>query len=220
MYERADKELSKLKKKLRREVNYIEVKSFSDLTADVVANDTKGMVDRLLEDNDTAYAIVAKDAREAAQTELDNNGYGKLGKFDELNTMETVLNGYNEVTGYLYYHEAQRKRLRIAEEINTAKHFGNRLLLIAALNRFSRLWYLQTQEYMISVVDAVYKEAYLEDGVEYAMWVAKKDDKTCEICKERDGQIYKLEEFPEKPHYNCRCEMRLMPYGYKPEQGT
>lgn len=216
MYERADIELLKLKKKIKREANAIEVRSFADLTPEMVQESTRGMVERLLEDNETAYVKVAKDAKRQAEAELDKNGYKKVAKFDELNAMNSTLTGYNEVTGYLYYHEAQRKRLRIAEEINTAKHFGNRVLLIAALARFTRLWYLQTQEYMISIVDTVRKKLFEESDVKYAQWVAKKDDKTCEICKERDGKIYRLKDFPTKPHYNCRCEMRLLPQGYKP----
>ena len=216
MYEQADKVLSRLKKKLKKEIRYIEIQSFSDLTPDIVNKQTRGMVERLLEDNETGYIFIAKDARKKATAQLEKEGYGRIAKFDELNTMDSTLRSYNEVTGYLYYHETKRKRARIAEEINTARYYGNRVFLLAALARFAKLWFLQTQEYMISIVDSITMKTYEAAGVEYARWIAKKDKKTCEICKKRDGMVYPIKKFPSKPHYNCRCTRRPLPLGYKP----
>lgn len=39
------------------------------------------------------------------------------------------------------------------------------------------------------------------------VWRAKKDEKTCSICKSLDGKIYRY--VPDKAHPNCRCTLEL-----------
>jgi SPP1 gp7 family putative phage head morphogenesis protein len=54
-------------------------------------------------------------------------------------------------------------------------------------------------------------------GIEEVEWVAEDDSRTCKICRERNGKVYKIDEIPPKPHYNCRCTLKLTEKSLKRE---
>ena len=84
--------------------------------------------------------------------------------------------------------------------------------------RFFNLWYTQTKQYMIDIVDGAETKAWEDVGVKYARWVTAKDEKVCPDCKPLDEKIFPLDKFPAKKHYNCRCRKVPMPKGWKPDK--
>lgn len=51
------------------------------------------------------------------------------------------------------------------------------------------------------------------DSMEYENWIAQLDLKTCFICRENHGKIYKISEKPDNGppvHDHCRCEIKSM----------
>lgn len=111
-----------------------------------------------------------------------------------------LLGGYDAVTKYVFTHEVDRKRARMAEAVIASKGKGMPELL-----RARDLWTKQVTQYSITVEDEAVVEAYRTLGVEKVQWIAKIDGRECEVCRERHKRVYKLDAVPAKPHYNCRC---------------
>lgn len=205
MYRYLDKLLEIEKKKIRDAFNRVSVMGFDELNVINTRKVTKTMYDRFLEENEALYLKAAKDAYRKAVKAAKAEGYE--GEEEEINGAFVVglLAGYNLVTGYLYKKEADRKRLRLNEQIYTAREYGNRNMFGDSLRRAANLWWTQTTQYGISAVDEATIKGFTDMGVERVQWIAADDEKTCPTCGERDNKIYKIENLPPKPHYGCRC---------------
>ena len=206
MYNYLDTILAKLKKKLRTEFNRLGMLGFDELNVVNTKKVTKEMFDRLMAENEKAYKKVAVDTYEKAKKKAADAGYTDEEK-SEIGSewLVGVLLAYNFVTGYLYDREAERKRLRLNEQILTAREYDDRQMFNDSLRRTANLWWTQTLQYGVTVVDEAILQAYKDMGVEEVRWVAKIDKRTCKVCRERNNQIYKILEVPRKTHYNCRC---------------
>lgn len=205
MYRHLDKLLALAKKKLRSEFNRFVSFGFDELNVINTKKVTQELFDRLMRDNEEMYLLVAKNAYSKAVKSAKVEGFS--GEEDVITgaLVTAVLTGYNAVTSYLYDKEAERKRLRLNEQILTAREYNDRQLYNTSLRRTANLWWTQTSQYGISMVDAATLKGYKDMGVKYVRWNAADDDKTCAICNERDNKIYKLSAVPSKPHYGCRC---------------
>lgn len=207
MYRHLDKQLPALKNKIKIEVNHVGTMGFDELNVVNTKRVTTEMFERLLANNETAYLKVArathKDAVKSAKT------VGFSGKETEIDGdwLMTVLLAYNLVTGYLYDREAERKRLRLNEQILTAREYDSRPMLNDSLRKTANLWWTQTAQYGIDVVDHAALQGYRDMGVKRVRWVATLDNKTCDVCRERNGVVYKIKEVPAKTHYGCRCRL-------------
>ena len=206
MYKHLDTLLAKAKKKLRTEFNRLGLLGFDELNVVNTKNITKAMFDRLLSENEKMYQTAADKAYSKAKMTAKEAGYRE----EEEKTLggEWLLGAllaYNFVTGYVYDREAERKRLRLNEQILTAREYDDRQLYNSSLQKTANLWWTQTSQYGISVVDAATLQAYEDMGVKEVRWKAKIDGRECKVCRERHNKIYKLSEVPEKAHYNCRC---------------
>jgi SPP1 gp7 family putative phage head morphogenesis protein len=168
---------------------------------------TKELFERLAAENEKTYCKAADDAYSKAKKKAESAGYtpGENPQGVGGGWLESVLLGYYLVTGYLYEKEVERKRLRLNEQILTAREYGDRDLYRESLRKTAALWWRQTNQYGILVVDKATIRAYKDLGVEKVKWVAELDSRTCKVCRERNGVIYRLTEVPEKTHYNCRC---------------
>ena len=125
MYKHLDALLEKAKKKLRTEFNRLGLLGFDELNVMNTKNVTKAMFDRLLSENEKMYQKAADKAySKAKQTALDA-GYREEEKTAGVGGewLAGVLLGYNFVTGYVYDREAERKRLRLNEQILTAREY-------------------------------------------------------------------------------------------------
>ena len=206
MYDRLDSLLAKIKKKLRAEFNRLGMLGFDELNVVNTKKVTKEMFDRLLSENEKAYQKAANAAYSSAKQKAKAVGYAeKEEKELSGDWLFTVLLAYNLVTGYLYDREAERKRLRLNEQILTAREYDSREMYNESLQKAANLWWTQTSQYGIDIVDAATLQAYEDMGVEMVRWKAKIDKRTCKVCKERHDKIYKISEVPRKTHYNCRC---------------
>ena len=198
MYKLLDKLLANEMKRIRASFNHIGSMGFDELNVVNTRKATQKMYDTFLKDNEGIYLKVAKDAYKRA-----TDG-GKKTEIDR-EWLVGVLAGYNLVTGYLYNSEADRKRLRLNEQILTAREYGNRQMLHESLRRSANLWWTQTTQYGISVVDEATIKGFKDMGVKRVQWIAADDEKTCATCGARDNKIYPINKIPPKPHYGCRC---------------
>ena len=223
-YDKLEELLKHLDDVLRVEINRLDVTGFDELNALTAKHMLTEMLDRLIKANRKAYKEMAKSAsHEVADelvrlfpmlfvkndAELENDEKGKKLKPKTIYPTNEYIDGLlgepNPVTNYLYYPEAERKRSRLYEVVMVALLTRNRVLYHDNLRKFSSLWHTQTVEYGITVIDKTRMKVLEINGIKKVKWIAEKDDKTCSICKERDGKIYDLDKIPPKPHYNCRC---------------
>ena len=219
MYQEADRQLDNIQSFLKREALHLDNTGFDEIRSISTKTITIRLMKRLKKKNKKSFWLCALRAYRDAIEEAHKVGF--KGKGDDLQEawMLGLLDSYNYVTGYLYNPEAERKRLRLSEAINTAMSFEDRQLFSKEVKRFFNLWWTQTRQYMIDVVDHAETKAWEDIGVEYAMWVTAEDEKVCEECGSLHGKVFKLEDFPEKPHYNCRCRKVPMPKDYKKTNG-
>lgn len=114
--------------------------------------------------------------------------------------IESFLLEYDEVSKYVYANEFERKRDRLAEALIASPKKNEEIDI--ALRYLS----FMLTAYAVRVTDQVVLMAYRDMGIDAVRWKAEKDNKTCTICKHRNGHIYDIEQVPPKPHLNCRCE--------------
>ena len=198
MYSLLDKLLAGEMKRIRTSFNKIGVMGFDELNVVNTRKITQKMYDGFLKDNEGIYLKVARDAYKKA-----TEGSKKV-EIDR-EWLVGVLAAYNLVTGYLYNNEADRKRLRLNEQIFTAREYGNRQMLHDSLRKSANLWWTQTLQYGISAVDEATIKGFKDMGVKHVRWIAADDEKTCPTCGARDNKIYHIKKIPPKPHYGCRC---------------
>lgn len=206
MYQTADRLIALLDKKLKRYINRLDVTGFSELNALTIQNETTELIKRLLKDNEEAFKEIAEDAKAEAAEDIENlTGEKALLIATGSKYVDEVLSRYNEITGYLYYPEADRKRARLSEALIVAVMIQDRMKYHDNLRKFANLWHTQTVQYEITVTDDTRMDMFKKNGIRKVKWNAEHDEKTCKVCKERDGKIYPIDTVPGKPHYNCRC---------------
>lgn len=205
MYRYLDKLLEIEKKNVRTEFNRLSVTGFDELNVLNTKKATNLLFDKLLADNERLFLLSAKDSYKKATKKAKAEGFN--GEESEVGAelVATVLGGYNYVTGYLYRQEADRKRLRLNEQILTAREYNNRTMYHESLRRAANLWWKQTVQYGVSMVDEATIKGFKDMGVERVRWIAADDEKTCPVCGDRDNKVYRLNKIPPKPHYGCRC---------------
>lgn len=212
MYRMADKLLEQLKKLIRREFNRLGIFGFDELNVPRVTSETEALFERLMRENKKQYLKVAKKAYEDAVLLAVAAGYDDPGT-DKINEMWLIglLGAYNFVSGYLYESEAERKRLRLAEQMLTAKEYLNRTLYNDSIRRSANLWWTQTAHYMLDAVDTATLDGYKDSGVEKVKWNTNIDGRECKICRERNNKVYPIGNVPPKAHRNCRCYLTPVP---------
>jgi len=113
--------------------------------------------------------------------------------------LKELLEDYDEVLLYVYVHEVERKRDRLAEAVNASKdktyEFKKGLSLWARMTA----WECDGVEYQANL------KALKDAGVRRVKWVAMEDERTCPECMELDGKTFRIDKVPPKPHPNCRC---------------
>ena len=114
--------------------------------------------------------------------------------------IEEFFESFNPVTKYVFSNEIERKESRLFEALVASE--AERLQSYAYSERLMKT---QIKQYAIEIEDAVTKEALKDAGVKKVKWIAEQDHKTCGVCNELDGQVFKLKDAPPKQHYHCRC---------------
>lgn len=156
-----------------------------------VINRSKKLYEDLKNLNQSIYLEVARKAYKDAYPESDK----------ELSPawLLLLLQDYDEVTKYVYQNEVDRKRARFAESLLSTKRKQQEF--VTAFN----LWWRQTAQYGIKVVDQATLKAFRDAGIKRIRWKTQQDGKVCKSCQERNNKIYPINKIPAKPHYNCRC---------------
>lgn len=113
--------------------------------------------------------------------------------------IDDYLSSVDPVLGYRFDRETDRKAERLTEQLSTSTHRD------ADIDAAIRYWSKQSAQAAIDVTDEAMTQAYEDAGEPKVMWITRRDGRVCEDCKERDGQIYSLNNIPPKAHWGCRC---------------
>lgn len=107
------------------------------------------------------------------------------------------------VMHYKFYDEADRKRSRLFEAVESVRTSAERKKQIEVGMRY---WVKQFEQTADNLVDDVVLQAYRDNGVKYAMWMIMNDAKVCNDCYRRKGKIYPIDSpLLRALHWNCRC---------------
>lgn len=110
-----------------------------------------------------------------------------------------LLKEYSPVTKYVYENEVNRKRDYTTEAVIAAvdksKEFKRGLLY----------WGKFVSAYSDIVADEAALQAFKDAGVKRVRWITEGDNKVCDECHGRHGEIYPIDNVPPKPHVGCRC---------------
>lgn len=107
------------------------------------------------------------------------------------------------VMHYKFYDEADRKRSRLFEAVESVRTSAERKKQIDIGMRY---WVKQFEQTADNLVDDVVLQAYRGNGVKYVMWMIMNDAKVCNDCYKRNGKIYPIDSpLLRALHWNCRC---------------
>ena len=114
--------------------------------------------------------------------------------------VEEFFEEYNPVTKYVFSNELDRKESRLFEAL-----VASSAEKIQSYKTAENLLTRQVKQYSVDLEDAVAMVVYKTIGAQKVIWNAEQDHKTCGICNELDGEIFDLNDAPQKQHYHCRC---------------
>ena len=107
------------------------------------------------------------------------------------------------VMHYKFYDEADRKRSRLFEAIESVRTSAERKRQIEIALRY---WSKQFEQTADNLVDEVVLQAYRDNGVKYVLCMTMRDAKVCSDCYAKQGKIYPITSPLLRPlHWNCRC---------------
>ena len=155
------------------------------------------MYDRLYDVCLIEYEEVAARARRDAQKEA----HGQEKQESEIDFVKGILSAFCLLTKYSYRNEWKRKRDRLVESLMASQ---TRIDIRISLQRALNLLDNQVRQYADIVTDEARLDAFEEAGVERVRWNTQHDGRVCEMCHERDEQVYDIRLLPTK-HHRCRC---------------
>ena len=199
---RTEELLRKIDKQFKRSRLTLNFDGLNVLKAQSVTTDLYKRLDKM---NRKYMQDVADNAyREAQKEAAPGKKPARLGA----KWLAALLLAYDPVTKYVYAHEVERKRDRLFEALMADRHAESRIGIIQDYKTARSTWRRQSSQYMITVEDAAVVEGYKKAGVEKVMWIAERDNRTCETCLKRDGLVFPVDRVPDKPHYGCRCTLK------------
>ena len=117
--------------------------------------------------------------------------------------VDGILEQTDFVTLYRFDSETERKAYRLAEAIEAVPEERNR-----EIDKAMRYWSQQLGQYALNFTDCAVVQAFQDAGIEMVEWQTEHDKRVCNECYALDGQVFRIEELPRKPHWACRCRVR------------
>ena len=113
--------------------------------------------------------------------------------------VDEVLEETDYVTLYRFDNERDRKAQRLIEALSGTENRD------FEIDKALRIWSRQLGQYAINFTDYAAIRAFEDAGVEMVQWVSQHDERVCTECHALDGQVFRTDEIPRKPHWGCRC---------------
>lgn len=117
--------------------------------------------------------------------------------------VDGILEQTDFVTLYRFDSETERKAYRLAEAVEAVPEERNR-----EIDKAMRYWSQQLGQYALNFTDYAVVQAFQDAGIEMVKWQTENDQRVCNECYALDGQVFRIDELPRKPHWACRCRVR------------
>ena len=116
--------------------------------------------------------------------------------------VDGILEETDFITLYRFDTETERKAYRLAETLEATENRN------WEIDKAMKYWSQQLGQYALNFTDYAVVQAFEDAGIEMAEWVSEHDDLVCDECYALDGQVFRVNELPRKPHWGCRCKIR------------
>lgn len=206
MYEYTTQNEKKLKENILKEFNRMRGTLYSVHELNLL--ETKKKTDKLFDKLRALYEDFFDELTKEIEKEINFLPKNFVGK--ELDT-------YNPFLLYVFDNEFERKKDRYAESVyalmNSGKEQGKRntqtansIKFMQNLNTNVRNLHKQIVEQGIELERQQRIEAEKDKGTKCLRWITAEDERVCEECGALHNVIFPINELPERPHYNCRCQ--------------
>lgn len=132
---------------------------------------------------------------------------GKVARAITQDWVDSQLKAYDVVTKTVFENDFHRRGELFAEAVIATK------LVDAETKEALKRITLMVKQEAITVTDSATYKADVDNGTEQVMWLTRDDEKRCTHCAVLHGEIFDLDDVPDKPHRNCRCW--TVPYPFK-----
>lgn len=201
-YKIADEAAARITTKIRREFRHNRLALFDEMNIVQTKSHVNKLYKKVFNEVFKEFLEIITPITQEIYTEAVDMGFdGDIRNLDEA-WVESFFEEYNPVTKYVFANEIERKKMRLFESL-VADMPGK----MQSYKTAERLLVNQVKQYAIELEDAIAKVVYEDIKVEYVMWNAEDDEKTCGTCNELDEQIFELKDAPPKQHYGCRCTL-------------
>lgn len=210
-YEFADKKIVELKKRIPRIINNIRLRLaiFDEINLTlierIVGNEYQSVRDEAVD----VYLEIAKKTYKEAYDYAMTLGYID-GTYNPLwlGAITDWLLEYDEVTGYVFENEINRKRDRFVENIVSLLLKGvnhESVEMLTAYKKSAKYLGDQIAQYGDTVAYKAMMKAYEDAGVTTVVWLSEYDNRVCPTCLSMNGLKFLIDRVPAKPHWGCRC---------------
>lgn len=189
-YEYTDKAIAYIDKQL--------IERYSRLKS-LVSFDELNVINEVNELYRDVYVIVKKSFLILANQVYSHTVRKKTNRELDEEWIDFILTAYDPVSKYVFDHEIDRKCARLIEAVISSDTKAQEIdVALRAMSFMCRM-------YADRVTDEATMQAYEDEKVKLVKWIAEMDEKTCAVCRRRNGRIYKIHSVPPDPHPNCRC---------------
>lgn len=122
--------------------------------------------------------------------------------------VDEILEQTDYVTLFRFDSETDRKAYRLVEAVSVTENRNEEI------DKALRLWSRQLGQYAINFTDYAALKAFSDAGITMVEWISQKDGRVCSECYALDGQVFRVDEVPRKPHWGCRCFWKAV---FRPE---
>ena len=202
IYERADKAIQEMNRENLKAFDMLKISKLDGLHLIQEINRTYRKSEETARRN---YYEIAYEAYVIAMMEAGTDVKEAHEKAEEAisnDWVDEMLEETDFITLYRFVPEAVRKRDRLIEALAVSEGQQRDNEIEKAL----RYWSRQVGQYCLNAADYARLEAFEDAGVEWVEWVTEHDERVCDECYPRDGQVYRISEVPTK-HYGCRCHL-------------
>jgi hypothetical protein len=199
-YQRTDEAVAKITTKVSRQFRHNRLALFDEMNIVGVNKHINKLYKDVYKIIKNEFVAIVNPIYQEIYDEAIALGFdGDLRNLDEA-WVEEFFDEYNPVTKYVFKNEIDRKKSYLFESL-----VADPSAKLQSYAKAEKYLVRQIKQYAVELEDAIAKVVYEDVGVKQVQWVAEDDYRTCNDCKELNGEIFDINKAPEKQHYNCRC---------------
>lgn len=207
MYEYIKDNSSAYKEKLQNQFNKTRLKlnTFHELSNMEIRKKVTGLFNKLGASNREYIENCLEDAfikRKKFKSSKEVKDYMKIIGFD----LDKYFDTYSRTLLFVYLNELQRREARYAEgviaigDMNSADMLSHQKRNVSSMSKMA-------DEVAVDAERESTLLSFKHDGFKKVVWVSEMDDRVCGECELLNGQVFDIDNVPDRPHQGCRCEI-------------